>query len=313
MASERRAGAHDHDHARDGRAPPRAPSGALSRYHLEHLVRPHSHEAADKVDAALESSREGMRDAVDLAGRPRRDGARSGRRGGVVRLGGAARRHPAQRRRRVDRGAAGHRVHPRPPGPDPALHLRLRPRRGPGRRGRSSLVIAASAVLAGYEAVRRLADPQPVDHLWAVAAAGVARVRRQRDRRPLPHPHRPADRLGGAGRRRAARPHRRLHLAGRGARRRRRRRRLAAGRPHRRPAHHRGDRRRAAGRGPGGLPPAHGRRRPRAARAGRAGPRRGAGRARGRPAAAALDRPPAACRGRPRPAPTTSAWPRPIR
>ena len=34
-------------------------------------------------------------------------------------------------------------------------------------------VIAASSVLAGYEAFRRLAAPQPVDHLWAVAAAGV--------------------------------------------------------------------------------------------------------------------------------------------
>ena len=35
------------------------------------------------------------------------------------------------------------------------------------------LVIAASALLAGLAAVRRLAEPQPVDHLWAVAAAGV--------------------------------------------------------------------------------------------------------------------------------------------
>ena len=42
---------HGHDH----------PSGALSR--VRHLVRPrpHSHEAADKVDAAMEASREGMR------------------------------------------------------------------------------------------------------------------------------------------------------------------------------------------------------------------------------------------------------------
>lgn len=35
------------------------------------------------------------------------------------------------------------------------------------------LVIAASAVLAGYAAVRRLLDPQPVHQLWVVAAAGV--------------------------------------------------------------------------------------------------------------------------------------------
>ena len=33
--------------------------------------------------------------------------------------------------------------------------------------------IAASSIFAGYEAIRRLADPAPVDHLWAVVAAGV--------------------------------------------------------------------------------------------------------------------------------------------
>ncbi len=36
------------------------------------------------------------------------------------------------------------------------------------------LVIAASAVFAGYEALRRLFEPQPVSHLAAVAAAGLA-------------------------------------------------------------------------------------------------------------------------------------------
>ncbi|GAB3577569.1 cation diffusion facilitator family transporter [Amycolatopsis endophytica] len=35
------------------------------------------------------------------------------------------------------------------------------------------LIIAASAVLAGYEAVRRLLDPRPVQHLWVVALAGL--------------------------------------------------------------------------------------------------------------------------------------------
>lgn len=34
-------------------------------------------------------------------------------------------------------------------------------------------MIILSAVLAAYEAVRRLLNPQPVQHLWAVAAAGV--------------------------------------------------------------------------------------------------------------------------------------------
>ena len=35
------------------------------------------------------------------------------------------------------------------------------------------VMIALSSVLAGYEAIRRLLDPQPVDHLWAVAAAAL--------------------------------------------------------------------------------------------------------------------------------------------
>lgn len=35
------------------------------------------------------------------------------------------------------------------------------------------LLIAASAVFAGWEAVRRLIDPAPVEHVWWVVAAGV--------------------------------------------------------------------------------------------------------------------------------------------
>src|SRR5205814_7629706 len=35
------------------------------------------------------------------------------------------------------------------------------------------VVITASAVLAGYEAIRRLIDPQPVGHLISVAIAAV--------------------------------------------------------------------------------------------------------------------------------------------
>ncbi|QRP45327.1 cation diffusion facilitator family transporter [Amycolatopsis sp. FDAARGOS 1241] len=36
------------------------------------------------------------------------------------------------------------------------------------------LIIAGSAALSAYEAIRRLVDPQPVTHLWVVAVAGVA-------------------------------------------------------------------------------------------------------------------------------------------
>ena len=52
--------AHHEGHGHEG--PGRRP-GALGRlrHRVEHVVKPHSHEAADKVDAAMESSREGMR------------------------------------------------------------------------------------------------------------------------------------------------------------------------------------------------------------------------------------------------------------
>ncbi|MCP9951609.1 cation diffusion facilitator family transporter [Actinomadura madurae] len=109
---------------------------------------------------------------MDLPGRPRRDHGAAGRRGRLHRLGGAAGRHPPQRRRRADGRPAGHRVRPR--------------RRPPSRRytygyGRAEdlagvvivLAIAASCVAAGYAAVQRLAHPQPVDHVAAVAAAAL--------------------------------------------------------------------------------------------------------------------------------------------
>lgn len=35
------------------------------------------------------------------------------------------------------------------------------------------VMIALSAVLAGYQAINRLLDPQPISHLWAVALAGL--------------------------------------------------------------------------------------------------------------------------------------------
>ena len=55
---------HDgHGHQGHGHEGPGRRPGALDRlrHHIEHVVKPHSHEAADKVDAAMESSREGMR------------------------------------------------------------------------------------------------------------------------------------------------------------------------------------------------------------------------------------------------------------
>ena len=169
MASDSEQVDHHHDH-HDRTRPP----SAVRRlwHHLEHLVRPHSHEAADKVDAALESSREGMRALwISLAVL----GVTSLAQGVVVWWSGSV-------------ALLGDTVH------NAADALTAVPlgiaftlgRRAPTRRytygyGRAEdlaglvvvVFIAVSSVFAGYEAFRRLADPAPVDHLWAVAAAGV--------------------------------------------------------------------------------------------------------------------------------------------
>jgi divalent metal cation (Fe/Co/Zn/Cd) transporter len=34
-------------------------------------------------------------------------------------------------------------------------------------------MIALSAVLAGWESIRRLAEPQPIEYAWVVGAAGL--------------------------------------------------------------------------------------------------------------------------------------------
>jgi hypothetical protein len=47
---------HDHDHSREQE---HSESGIMAR--LRHLLRPHSHEPADQVDAVMEASAEGMR------------------------------------------------------------------------------------------------------------------------------------------------------------------------------------------------------------------------------------------------------------
>ena len=57
------------------------------------------------------------------------------------------------------------------------------------------------------------ARPAGGDRPAAGRGRGPGRLRRQRVGGPVSDPGRPADRLGGAGRRRPARPHRRVHLA----------------------------------------------------------------------------------------------------
>ena len=130
----------------------------------------HSHDAADRVDSALEDSRDGVRAlAISLIGL----GLTAALQAVVVVLSGSV-------------ALLGDTLH------NVADALTAVPlwlafvigRRQPTRRytygyGRAEdlagifivLAIVASTVVAAYEAARRLADPQDVTHLWAVAAA----------------------------------------------------------------------------------------------------------------------------------------------
>ncbi len=151
---------HDHDHHR----------GLWDR--MVHLVAPHSHDSTDKVDSALESSQVGVRALwLSLAGL----GATAALQAfvfvwsGSVALLSDTLHNIADALTAVPLGLAF-----------------LVGRRPPNRRytygyGRAEdlagivivLVITASAVVAGYEAVQRLLHPQPVRHLLAVAVAAL--------------------------------------------------------------------------------------------------------------------------------------------
>jgi cation diffusion facilitator family transporter len=161
---------HAHDHPHDHSHPP-----SLRRrltHQVSHLLTPHSHDSADKVDPALESSREGLRALwLSLAG-----------------LGFTAALQAVVAYWSHSVGLLGDTLH------NVADALTAVPlgiafvvgRRAANRRytygyGRAEdlagivivAVIAASAVVAGYEAVQRLLHPQPVRHLVAVAVAAV--------------------------------------------------------------------------------------------------------------------------------------------
>jgi cation diffusion facilitator family transporter len=139
---------------------------------LRHVLRPHSHEAADKVDAVIEASAEGMRalwvSLAVLAGTALLQAAVVAVSGSVALLGDTL-HNAADALTAVPLGIAF-----------------LVGRRPPSRRytygyGRAEdlagvvivLVIAASSALAAYEAVTRLAHPRPVSNLVAVAIAAL--------------------------------------------------------------------------------------------------------------------------------------------
>jgi cation diffusion facilitator family transporter len=148
-----------------------ASSGLYAR--IRHLLRPHSHEAADKVDAAVESSAEGMRALrISLAGL----GATTLIQAIVVAVSGSVALLGDTLHNAADALTAV-----------PLAIAFLLGRRPPTRRytygyGRAEdlagvaivVTIAASSIAAAYAAIQRLAHPQQVSHLIAVALAALA-------------------------------------------------------------------------------------------------------------------------------------------
>ncbi|MFF4491551.1 cation diffusion facilitator family transporter [Streptomyces sp. NPDC001544] len=153
---------HHHDH-------PHRPS---VRHRLAHLLTPHSHESADKLDPALESSARGMRalwvSLAVLGGTALVQAVVVAVSGSVALLGDTV-HNTADALTAVPLGIAF-----------------VLGRRAPTRRftygyGRAEdlaglaivVTIAASAVFAAWTAVDRLLDPRPVAHLPAVAVAAL--------------------------------------------------------------------------------------------------------------------------------------------
>jgi divalent metal cation (Fe/Co/Zn/Cd) transporter len=163
------AAGHDHGH-RHGHEHPEPGPGLAAR--VRHLLRPHSHEAADQIDAAMETSKQGMRTLwISLAIL----GATALIQAAVVALSGSVALLGDTLHNAADALTAvplAGRVRHRPPTADPPLHLRLRPRRGPGRdRDRPDhRRLLRAGRLRGHHPP---AAPQHVSDLLAVAAAAL--------------------------------------------------------------------------------------------------------------------------------------------
>lgn len=165
---------HRHQHQNGASRPGHEHGGRLTRlrHRVAHLLTPHSHQTADKVDAALESSARGIRALwISLAVL----GATALAQAGVVAVSGSV-------------ALLGDTVHNAadaltavPLGIAFVLGRRAATRRFTYGYGRAEdlaglvivLTIAASAVFAGWTAVDRLLDPRPVEHIPVVAAAAV--------------------------------------------------------------------------------------------------------------------------------------------
>ncbi|MEU0006021.1 cation diffusion facilitator family transporter [Streptomyces sp. NPDC006314] len=168
-------GGHRHpcDHRAHGtnHGHPHAPSPGLRR-RLAHLLSPHSHETADKLDPALESSARGTRALwVSLAVL----GVTALAQAVVVAVSGSV----ALLGDTVHNGADA--LTAVPLGIAFVLGRRAATRRFTYGYGRAEdlaglvivLTIAASAAFAAWAAVGRLLDPRPVGHVPAVAVAAV--------------------------------------------------------------------------------------------------------------------------------------------
>ena len=154
---------HDHDHDHHGRG--------VWRF-VPHALTPHSHDAADRIDDAMEGSARGIR-AVGISFAVLL--ATALLQLVITLMSGSVALMADTIHNFSDAFTAV-----------PLALAFLVGRRSPTRRytygfGRAEdlaglvviVMIAASAVLAGYEAIRRLVDPVPPTHLAWVAAAGV--------------------------------------------------------------------------------------------------------------------------------------------
>lgn len=158
---------HDHSHLHGH------PRHRTSPHHrLAHLLTPHSHESADKLDSALESSARGMRAlwiSLAVLGATALAQAAVVIVSGSVALLGDTVHNAADALTAVPLGIAF------------LLGRRAATRRFTYGYGRAEdlagivivLTIAASAAFAGWTAFGRLLDPRPVEHLLAVAAAAL--------------------------------------------------------------------------------------------------------------------------------------------
>lgn len=174
MAKQEHHGDHRHGHGHGHGREHGAASGWLASlwWQLRHAVTPHSHDSADRLDTALETSKRGMH---TLAGSFAVLLATAMIQllivlfTGSVALLGDMIHNVADALTAVPIGVAF------------LLGRRVATRRYTYGLGRAEdlagvvvvLIMAGSAGLAAYEAILRLLHPQPLSHLWAVALAGV--------------------------------------------------------------------------------------------------------------------------------------------